>query len=164
MLNLAGKRSLIESLDRAKAEILAADVSMPTEHMRDIGLKRISAALSTDNADEDMLTYGEWGARVARQKRAEYDAGEDKEVGLHPGLASVQQVFGRLLPGKEYVLAGMSSSGKSALVRQIAEGCAKSAIVSNLGWGRRETEEERPLVEHALHHQEGPWISWARAG
>lgn len=135
VLHLSSKRSLVEAMDRAKAEILASDVSMPPEHMRDIGMKRLSAAFSADGGDDDMMSYAEWGARVAKAKREQYDAGEDAQMGLDPGLAAVQRVFGRLMPGKEYVLAGMSSSGKSALVRQIAEGCALSAAAQNLGYG-----------------------------
>lgn len=134
VLHLANKRALIESIDRAKAEILSADVGVPAEHMKDLGLRRISNAFGGET-DDDMMDYASWGAKFAVRAKANYDLGDERMIGLDPGLRAVSQVIGTLLPGKLYVLAGMSSSGKSALARQIMQSASLSAQTAGMGFG-----------------------------
>lgn len=134
VLHFANKRALIDQLDRAKAEILSADVGVPAEHMKDLGIRRISNAFNGET-DEDLMEYQAWGAKFAARAQANYDLGDDAHIGLGSGLRAVDQVIGRLLPGKLIVLAGMSSSGKSALARQIMQAASQDAARSKLGYG-----------------------------
>lgn len=135
VLHLAHKRSLIEALDRAKSEIMAIDIGTPVEHMVDAGVKLLTHSIDADN-DDDMRTFDQWGAAVYKEAAEAYERKLDEEsggVGLPCGLAAVEDVIGRLLPGKLYVLAGMSSSGKSALARQIAQAAMEEATRRKMG-------------------------------
>ena len=133
VLHLANKRSLLESLDRAKQEILAQDVGVQAEVLKDIGIRHVSNAFSS-GGDDDMMSYGDWGARVFARAQKSIES-EESGFGLSPGLRAVEETIGRFLPGKSYVLAGMSSSGKSALARQLMEAAALDAMRQKLGPG-----------------------------
>lgn len=133
VIHLANKRALLSSLDSARAEILDADVGMPAEVMKDIGIRMVSKAFS-DNSDDDMQDYVSWGRAAARDAIANFDAGESGGAGLCPGLPSIERIIGRLLPGKLYVIAGMSSSGKSAIARQIIEAASLDAARKGSGY------------------------------
>lgn len=135
IVHLASKRALLEAMDKARNEIMEIDIGVPAEHMKDVGIRMISNAFNSE-ADDDMMEYAEWGKRVAERSRERLSHNDEEHTyGLSPGLSSVYKVIGNLLPGKLYVLGGMSSSGKSALVRQIAEAAARDAMLKNLGHG-----------------------------
>lgn len=127
IVQLFHKRMLIESLDQAKAAILNADISSSSEELKDIGIGSISRAFDGDS-DSYLRSYGEWGSSVAKEVDESLKNEELGGVGLRPGLAAVESCIGRLLPGKLYVLAGMSSSGKSALARQIMESAVNDSL------------------------------------
>lgn len=151
--SLAMKRSLIDSLERAKAGILATDVGVAVELMQDHAMKAIVSAVG-DDSDNFMKTYHQWGLELQRDAFESYERGEDGGIGLSPGLAAVETVMGRLLPGKTYVLAGMSSAGKSALARQICEASAKQAIEQKLGFVQVESLEMSGKESAARHISE----------
>jgi replicative DNA helicase len=133
----AEQRALIAALDAARAEIMAADFSVSPEALKETVIGKVTAA-GTGGFDRYMKTYGEWADDVHKQACAAHDASQSGEatlVGLEPGLRAVQEVMGRLMPGRLYVLAGMSSSGKSALARQIAEHAAMQLARHSLGCG-----------------------------
>jgi replicative DNA helicase len=48
--------------------------------------------------------------------------------GIGSGLAALDAVIGAFLPGKQYVLAGRPSMGKSALAIQVADGAARQGF------------------------------------
>lgn len=135
VLHLANKRALIDSLERAKMEIMDIDVGTPVEHMQDRAIKSVSAAVDSDDGDFHLRSYAQWGKSLETQVFAAFQRGEDGGIGLSPGLSSVEDCTGRLLPGKVYVLAGMSSGGKSALARQIAEAASLSGFEQGQGFG-----------------------------
>jgi replicative DNA helicase len=147
VLHLANKRALLESLDKARSEILRLDVGTPAESMKDIGIKEISNAFANDT-DEDMMDYHQWGARVYANAKASVEKEEDGGYGLSTGLKAVEEVIGRLLPGKLIVLAGISSGGKSALARQIMESASADAAARGLGHGYM-ASLERSGMEYA---------------
>lgn len=154
VVHLASKRALLDSLEKAKHEIMGMDVGVPAEHMKDVGIRQISSAFNGDT-DDDMMDYHQWATRFSHKAAKALNDGEDAFTGLSPGLRSVEQVIGRLLPGKLYVLAGMSSSGKSAIARQIMEAAVLGAAKQRLGYGYvaslEMTGEEyaiRSLAEH----------------
>lgn len=134
VVHLANKRAVLDALEKARSEIMAIDVGVPAENMKDVGIRKISTAFAGDT-DDDMMDYAAWGARVARRAVESLEHEDGHAVGLSPGLQAVEEVIGRLLPGKLTVIAGMSSSGKSALVRQIAEAASKEARQRGLGFG-----------------------------
>lgn len=132
VVHLYNKRALLDSLDRTKAEILKLDVGTPVEDMLDLGITSLSNSVDTD-FDRDMKTYEQWGQMVFAAAAEKVRQGESAHTGLPTGLSAVTNAIGKLLPGKLIVLAGMSSSGKSALVRQIMEAAATEAAVLKLG-------------------------------
>lgn len=134
VVHLANKRALVDSLEKAKHEILDMDVGVPAEHMKDVGIRVVSAAFNGDT-DSDMMEYHQWGDRVFQKAAKNLQQGEQGSIGLNPGLRGIQEVIGRLLGGKLIVIAGMSSSGKSALARQMMESASQDAMAKKLGWG-----------------------------
>lgn len=132
---LAHKRQLVDALKRATDEIMKMDIASPVEHMVDVAIREATSSVDAEN-DEFMRSIGDWGLKVYRDaERAVRSTEEDQDVGvgLPCGLAAVEEVIGRLLPGKVYVLAGMSGGGKSALARQITEAAARYAGKHKLG-------------------------------
>lgn len=122
VIALAQKRALLAALDQARIQIAAADVATPVEDMVDEGVRAITSVARGGN-DRYERTYGEWMGDLAQYVAANFDKEEGGE-GLDPGLKAVTEVIGPLLPGKVYILAGMSGGGKSALVRQITNSAA----------------------------------------
>lgn len=134
IIHLANKRALLDALDRAKSEILKLDESTPVEHMVDTGISMVTTSVDMD-FDKDLRSYSDWARSLEKSAQENVEKGEDGGVGLSTGFSAVEEVIGRLLPGKVYVLAGMASGGKSALARQIAEAAAKDAFQRDLGYG-----------------------------
>lgn len=133
IIHLSNKRSLLESIERAKSEILNIDVGTPVEHMVDVGIQALSMSVEMDY-DRDMRTYADWGRVVHERAKSIFNQGEHGVgAGLGCGLRAVQEVIGRLMPGKLYVLAGMSGGGKSALARQIIEAASLDGASQGLG-------------------------------
>lgn len=130
--SLFNKRSLLDALDRTRNEILKLDIGTPVEDMLDVGIVNLTGSVDTD-FDKDMKSYAEWGEEVFAAANKKLMEGETANTGLSTGLAAVTNSIGKLLPGKLYVLGGMSSSGKSALVRQIIEAAALDASQFKLG-------------------------------
>lgn len=130
--NFSHKRAAVASLQLSISEILATDVGVPAEHLKDIAIRNISTAFNGER-DNEMMDYHEWGARVWHRSVESMNREEEGGFGLSPGLTAVEQVIGRLLPGKLYVLAGMSSSGKSALARQIVEAASMDGLRQHMG-------------------------------
>ena len=135
VVNLANKRALLDSLDAAKAKILKSDFGVAPEHLQDIAMKAIANSIDQD-FDKDLRSYQDWADDAVREAQENMDRGEDDSgIGLPCGLRAVEEVIGRLMPGKLYVLAGMSGSGKSALARQIAEAAMTDAVSKKMGGG-----------------------------
>lgn len=135
VVDCANKRALLDSLDAAKAKILKSDFGVAPEHLQDIAMKAIANSIDQD-FDKDLRSYQDWADDAVREAQENIDRGEeDSGIGLPPGLRAVEEVIGRLLPGKLYVVAGMSGSGKSALARQIAEAAMKDAVEKKMGGG-----------------------------
>lgn len=135
VLGHAGQRSMVDALQKALNEVRSLDIGVGVESMRDVAMRHISTA-DAGEADEHMLEYHEWGTQVWHDSaRALEQDDEQAAFGLSPGLSKVEEVIGRLLPGKLYVLAGMSGSGKSALARQIMEAAVIDAAKRGLGPG-----------------------------
>lgn len=132
--HLSNKRSLLDALDSARTEIMSIDAGVPLEDMQDKAVRAVTSSIAQD-FDRDMKSYFEWGKSLEHDVFEAYNAGEEGGVGLPCGLRAVEEVMGRLLPGKVYVVAGMASAGKSALVRQIAEAASVEAARRKIGWG-----------------------------
>lgn len=132
---LANKRSIIDALDVAKQRILTAEFGTAPEDMQDLAMRAIATSIDQE-FDKHIRTYDEWGDAVFRDVAANLDRGEELGgLGLTCGLRAVDDVMGRLLPGKVYVIAGMAGAGKSALVGQILEAAMIEATERGLGWG-----------------------------
>lgn len=133
IIHLAGRRSLLEALDRAKADVMVADLGTPIESVVEATIGSLATAAS--NAfDRHMRSYGEWASEVCDRSMRSFERGESEALGFSSGLRAVDEVWGRLLPGRLYVLAGISSAGKSALARQIIEHVAAEAAAKKAGW------------------------------
>ena len=145
--HLHNKRQLIEALDHARQDVLSADVGISVEDMVDQGIARLVNSKAAD-LDADMRTYAEWGDEVYINAAKVYERGENALIGFSTGLRACDEVMGKLLPGKLYVLAGMSSGGKSALARQMAESAARQAADHHMGQGYI-ASLEMPGEEHA---------------
>lgn len=132
--NLAAKRAVLDSLDAAKNKILRSDFGTPPEQLQEIAMKAVGSSISADY-DKDLRPYEEWGYEVFKDAAANIDRDEDDigGIGLPCGLRAVEEVIGRLLPGKLYILAGMSGSGKSALARMLAESASEEAMKRGMG-------------------------------
>ena len=131
--SLGDRRQIVAALEEAIVRTRAMDVATPIEDVIEESIRSISTATSRGQ-DRDMRTYADWGLSLARRIETAFAKGEEGGLGLSPGLKAVQEVMGPLLGGKLYVLAGMSSGGKSALARQIAEAAAKDAKEKKAGW------------------------------
>ena len=134
IFQLANKRFLIDSLDRAKAKILTAEVGMAPTDMQDIAMKSIGLAVDQE-FDRHIRSYQDWGDDVWKEVAANIDNEEEGGLGLTCGLSGVEAVLGRLMPGRAYYLAGMSGAGKSAIAAQIAEAAMLQAAERGMGWG-----------------------------
>lgn len=135
VFNLANKRAVLDSLKQAYNRVLTSDFGTPPEHLQDMAMKAIGGALDADG-DVDFRSYAEWGLDLWREVAANHDRGEETSgMGLPCGLRAVEEVWGRLLPGKLYVLAGLSGAGKSALAAQIAEAAGAEAKKRKTGIG-----------------------------
>ena len=133
VFNLANKRSVLDSLDAARNKILKSEFGTPPEHLQDIALKAIAKSVDADY-DKDMRSYEDWAGEVWKETAANLERDEDAGgIGLPCGLRAVEEVIGRLLPGKLYILAGMSGSGKSALARMLAESASAEAMARGMG-------------------------------
>lgn len=153
VFSLASKRYLIDGLEKAKLAILGADVGVDVELMKDHAMRAIAASTS-DDFDNYMKTYHQWGAELEAASFKDYESGEGGGIGFSPGLAAIERVMGRLLPGKVIVLAGMSSGGKSALARQINEAVAVQAQEKNLGYSHIASLEMSGQESAARHISE----------
>lgn len=131
---LAQKRALVAAIDQARAEAVAADIGQSIESVQESTMGMIGAATG-DGFDSHMKSLGDWGQILADKVSRAFELGEDGAIGFSSGLRAVDEVWGRLIPGKLYVLAGMSGGGKSALARQIAENVARQVAAQRLGWG-----------------------------
>lgn len=132
VLRHAQRRAALEALDACRAEVMGMEFETSIEDLQERMLSRITG-IGGDGFDRHMRTYGQWAQTVFERTSAAMNKA-DAKVGLEPGLRAVQEVMGRLMPERVYVLAGMSSSGKSALARQIVESCAAQAAQQGLGW------------------------------
>lgn len=132
VVELASKRALLDSLEKARHEIIDMDIGNSVEIMRDVAIRQISGAFHGER-DDDMMDYEQWANQFVNRATQNLNEEEEGAAGYSPGLASVKEVIGNLLPGKLYVLAGMSSSGKSALARQIMEAVAREAYMRKHG-------------------------------
>lgn len=132
--HLAGRRALLEELDLIRSQVMAADVGTSIDEISEAAIGRIVSA-GAAAFDRHMRSLGDWAEDVFKASQAALDQGEDGAVGLSFGLRGVDEVFGRAMPERLYILAGISSAGKSALARQIAEAMAGQCRERNLGWG-----------------------------
>lgn len=151
VLHFSHKRILLEALDAARNEIISQDFSVSSEELKNMGISRISNAFNGES-DDQMKGYGEWGRQVyadAETALASEDLGGN---GLRPGLSNIEMCIGRLLPGKLYVLAGMSSSGKSALARQIIEAASIDAAARGMLGNAYISSLEMTGSEYAIRH------------
>lgn len=135
VFQLANKRRLLDAMDVARHKILTSDVTTAPEDMQDIALQAVAASVEKEG-DSHIKTLNEWAKDVQDDAGLKLAQGDDSPGwGLDCGLRAVTNVIGRLLPGKVYVLAGMSGSGKSALAGQIVEAAMADAARQGLGWG-----------------------------
>jgi replicative DNA helicase len=136
VFNLAAKRSVLDALEQARIKIMKSDFGTPPEHLQDIGMKALATSVDADY-DKDMRSYEDWGDDVFNEVSANVDRDEEDQggIGLSCGLKAVEDVIGRLMGGKVYILAGMSGAGKSALARQITEAAMLDAQTKKLGGG-----------------------------
>ena len=132
VLRHAQRRAALDALRACEAEVLGMDFETSIEDLQERMLSRITG-IGGDGFDRHMRTYGQWAKSVFDRTSAAMGQADCK-VGLDPGLRAVQEVMGRMMPGRVYMLAGMSSSGKTALARQIVESCALQAAQQRLGW------------------------------
>ncbi|MCW1844159.1 DnaB-like helicase C-terminal domain-containing protein [Prosthecomicrobium hirschii] len=133
VLQLAGRRSLIAALDQAKADVMAADLSTSSEEAQAMVLARVSK--TSGSYDRYMKSLGEWAMEAANEINEAFQKGEDGAVGFSSGIRAVDEVWGRMMPGKLYVLGGLSGGGKSTLARQLTEAMAGQAAQRRLGFG-----------------------------
>jgi replicative DNA helicase len=131
--SLGQRRQMLDAMQDAMVRIRAMDSSVPNEDLVDEAVRAITASTGR-SFDRDMRTYGEFADEVAQRVTASLDAGEGGGIGLSPGLKAVEEVMGPLIGGKVYVLAGMSSGGKSALAKTIVEAASLDAKRKGLGW------------------------------
>lgn len=134
VMDLASTRAILDAMDHARNRIMKTEFGARPEHLQDMAMKMISGALDAD-ADSNFRSYSEYGMEVWREVAASLDAGEDGGLGLPCGLRAVEEVWGRLLPGKLYMLAGVSGHGKSAIAEQIAEAAGQAAALRKMGIG-----------------------------
>jgi replicative DNA helicase len=134
IVQIAGRRALLAALEAAKAEVAAADFGTSVEQLQERILGRVTGA-QNQGYDRNMKSLGEWAEDLANDIVQAYQQGEAGTVGFTSGLRAVDEVWGRLMPGKLYILAGMSGGGKSALARQLTESMAVQARDKGLGWG-----------------------------
>lgn len=141
VFNLANKRAVLDALDAAKKRVIHSEFGVPPEQLQDMAMKLVGRALDAD-IDEEFKSYGEFGMDVWNTiAKSKEDESETAGVGLPCGLRAVEEVWGRLFPGKLYVLAGLSGAGKSALAAQIAEAAGKAAKDRKLGIGYISSQE-----------------------
>lgn len=131
---LAGKRAVLAAIDRARAEVIGADIGQSIESVQEAAMGAIGAATG-DGFDRHMRSIGDWGQAAADQIAATFAQGEDGAIGFTSGLRAIDEVWGRLMPKRLYVLAGMSGGGKSALARQLTESMGRQSAARGLGFG-----------------------------
>ena len=131
VVTLGDRRQIVRSMEESILKIRAMDPGAPTEDVVDEAVRSITVSTGRE-FDADMQTYGQFAEQVSRRISSVIDD-ETVGVGLHPGLKGVEEVMGPLIGGKVYVLAGMSSGGKSALAKSITEAAAKDAKRKGLG-------------------------------
>lgn len=135
VFSLANKRAVLDAMVVAHNRILNSDISTTPEQMQGLAMRAV--ATSIDHGQEaHQQTHAVWARRFYDQVARIVDAGEESGgMGLSTGLRGVDEVLGRLLPGKAIGLAGMSGSGKSALALQIMEAGILEAQERGLGAG-----------------------------
>ncbi|MCQ8781683.1 replicative DNA helicase [Mangrovibrevibacter kandeliae] len=133
IIRLAQKRALLAALDQARVQVAAADVGTAIEDLVDEGVRALTSA-GVGDFDRDMRTYGQWAEALGQRVNRAIADEENGGIGLSPGLKAVEEVIGPLIGGKVYVLAGMSSGGKSALAKSIMESAALDAKRKRQGW------------------------------
>lgn len=116
--DLSVKRQLIEIGNRLATEAANAPASLPWTDVlghveNDLG------SIFRSTGELGMRSLHSLGDDVLHHAAEAYRL--DKTIGLDVGLSCVQDLTGPLMPGRLYVLAGSSGSGKSALAFQIAE-------------------------------------------
>jgi replicative DNA helicase len=129
----AGRRQFLDRIEEMRSMVLRADFGESMESLTEKGISAITS-IGGSGFDRHMRSYGEWAQQVYERTLSNYEQGGDNVVGMDTGIGAVTEVMGRLLPERLYVLGGMSSSGKSALARQIVEAAAEQAQTQGLGW------------------------------
>lgn len=141
LLQLAGKRALIDALGEAIAKVKTADISKTIEDIVDESLSTIMG-VATGNDDRHIRTNAQVAEKLIDDINEDLKAGpEGQSRGLSPGLRGVEEVIGPLLPGKVYVVGGMSSAGKTSLTSGIMEAAALDAKSKGLGPGYQASME-----------------------
>ncbi|WP_370193820.1 MULTISPECIES: replicative DNA helicase [Aurantimonas] len=133
VVTLGQRRQMIDSLQATIVKIRGMDPSVRNEDVVDEAVRSITS-VGGNAFDRDMRTYGEFADDVAQRVSAMVDDEDTGGYGLSPGLKGVEEVMGPLIGGKVYVLAGMSSGGKSALAKSIMEAAALDAKRKGLGY------------------------------
>ncbi len=124
---LANKRAILDALVRTHNQIMKADVSTTADQMQAHAMSVLAKAIDQGHETHQRSYHG-WAKKFYAKAEANVMAGEESQgIGLPCGLRAVEEVIGRLMPGKLYILAGMSGSGKSALARQIVEAAIDDA-------------------------------------
>lgn len=130
--SLGNRRMVIAELQKTMQRLQTADPDTPIETLIDHATRALNG-VAVGGIDRDLKTYEEWGNQLT--DRLDRAMKSETALGLSPGLVGVEEVMGRLLPGKLYIIGGMSGVGKSALIRQICEAASMDAVSKGLGYG-----------------------------
>jgi replicative DNA helicase len=110
----------------------------PSESSADAVQRSVGEVVAASASDtRSMRTIGDWAGRAVDAVAARYKAADDGVKGLSTGIAAIDALTGEFQPKCLYVLAALSSGGKSALVQQMVEAFARREAQSAQAQSRR---------------------------
>lgn len=122
--DLSIRRQAIEAAEQLAIDMRDAPASTTGAELR-ARYDAIFETMFASAADLGIRSLGDYAGDVLRRVGDSLKA--DTTIGLGVGLAMLQDLIGRLMPGRLYVVAGTPGAGKSALAAQIARHLASGS-------------------------------------
>lgn len=128
---MASRRLLIEVGSDMVATAAKLDALTPASTIAEAMQERLSDAIVGGNAAAGFVSIGEAAQRAASASETAYQS--KVPLGLSTGFRSLDALMGRLKPGDLIFIGGATSSGKTAIALDIAEGAARQIVADGTG-------------------------------
>lgn len=122
IVDVALRRRLLETLAALQEKVVSAPVSIPAEKLRSEVDDELSQ-LFTSPTDLGVRQFPQVSQDII-ERAAKQARGDEADPGLRYGLSAYENLAGPGLPGRFYVISGLSGAGKSALTSQLMESVA----------------------------------------